>query len=92
MANSEDVLEMAKRTIESCPAPRRVCGSCGAIETLAAEVRGLRRDRARLDWLETCQSINTGRENRYEVISTTRTQIDAAMGGGEGGATSPPAT
>lgn len=81
MANSEDVLDdidVIALQNGVGPLEREL------IYRLAAVVRELRRDRARLDWLETCQSITTGRENRYEVIGTTRTQIDKAMAGGEG--------
>ncbi len=38
----DDVLKRARKEIERCPVPRRVCLSCGTIEDLAAEVRALR--------------------------------------------------
>lgn len=65
---------------------------------LAAEVRELRRDRARLDWLEreraTVWPMRTHFGVEYvrnddgivEAAKTLRGAIDAAMGGGEGDA------
>ena len=49
------------------------------IATLAAEVRELRKDRERLDWLESCVTITTGTDHGCVQIGTCRSNIDAAM-------------
>ena len=83
MANSDDVLTRAERWLALDPLNGD--GSDGyhttpLIRALAAEVRELRRDRARLDWmLFHGVMVMTSPE-----IWCDRAEIDAAMGGGEG--------
>lgn len=93
MANREDVLERADEWIDELMVPERrtACEDKAAeiIITLAAEVRELRRDQARLDWLESeiereADWYNTGRVPRPHSLfrrnqNITRACIDEAM-------------
>lgn len=81
---TDDVLERAESLLAQCDGYELPPFTDSLIvEDLAAEVRELRKDRERLDWLETCQSITTGRDNDYEVIGVCRSNIDVAMKGEE---------
>lgn len=87
MANSEDVLKRAERWLALDP--MNGDGSddyhtTPLIRALAAEVRELRRDRARLDWLLKNGFVVLNRNSIFPAQTQHRYDIDAAMGGGEG--------
>lgn len=80
MANSEDVLERAERWLRhDAKEP-----PAWLVARLAAEVRELRRDRARLDWLESEMERDGNHSLFRQNMPITRAAIDAAMDGGEG--------
>lgn len=73
---SEDVLERAERQMT---AMEKDGWNTRIFRALAAEVRELRKDRERLDWLESCLTITTGTDHGCVQIGTCRSNIDAAM-------------
>lgn len=74
---SEDVLERAERGLR-LDGYSMGPGAMWLIEALAAEVRELRRDKARLDWLDMNVYIS---EDLGDESDLWRDAIDAAMGG-----------
>ena len=96
MTNSEDVLERAEREIANnsrfhC-ANNCGCDRCDLLRALAAEVRELCRDRARLDWLETIIAMRKIVGGPWEgclpsthsiSAHSLRDLADATMDGGE---------
>lgn len=81
---SEDVLEWAETSVgllfDANYSEREALFIQNTIDRLAAEVRELRKDRARLDWILSNGPIDVRAEDEWAVVET-RAEIDAAMGG-----------
>ena len=75
---SEDVLHRYAAMLLSGGSSRQ--DDAAMMEALAAEVRELRKDRARLDWILSNGPIDVRAEDEWAVVET-RAEIDAAMGG-----------
>lgn len=85
MANSDDAVTMHVDWAEGHSGPTEWVPA-SALEALAAEVRELRRDRARLDWVfanDDIAHINIKGAYDWDAV-LNREELDAAMGGGEG--------
>lgn len=75
---SEDVLERAEAWRLGDRSGR--ASTLKLIQALAAEVRELRRDKARLDWLDTCE-VTLVLHGPHRTSVAARDVLDAAMGG-----------
>lgn len=73
---SDDVLERAEDWLRTGANHSVV----GLIHDLAAEVRELRKDKARLDWLDSCE-VTLVLHGPHRTSVAARDVIDAAMGG-----------
>jgi hypothetical protein len=74
-----DVLEMAEMLLRTRNTD--ALALVQTVEAIAAEVRELRRDKARLDWLiDNCFSYKTTGTDRLGDLVEDREDIDAAMG------------
>lgn len=75
----DDVLEMAEMLLRTRNTD--ALALVQTVEAIAAEVRELRRDKARLDWLiDNCFSYKTTGTDRLGDLVEDREDIDAAMG------------
>lgn len=91
MANNDELIARAEHLDPILWSTYRWHAPLKLIRDLATALRAadqriaeLERDRERLDWLETCQSITTGRDGGYQIIGVCRSNIDAAMSGERG--------